>query len=231
MERVGHWRVSRCSCSACDACGELVVLNILIQQHKHTVRRFDALQRAMKPPASVFATQELMYRALEDEAKKRPPKHAVLLQYSCRTALPLARALASLDCQVELFIQDPATAARIGSSLQADRIRTRIVELPLEMGQFRKNCSTPLAFGTIASVSAVKLDESVIGIGWYWYRQAGEDEPLWKRDRIEVVAHDVPAVLARSGSPEFEAIKKFFDRVHSDCKTHAKPADASLATL
>src|SRR5262249_53297296 len=123
-----------------------------------------------------------------------------------------------------VFIQTPSTAGRAGSSLQQRRIEAHIESFPSELQDALAlfNAST---FPAPASVAAVRIDQKVIAMGWYVYLHvdASNVRHVKAGDAVKIVAHDVPCIVARRGSAEFDILNRFFDRLIENYEVNAEP--------
>jgi hypothetical protein len=56
----------------------------------------------------------------------------------------------------------------------------------------------------------VSIDDKVLGIGWYAYEHALEEDPNFPDDRVEVSGHDVAGSLLYAGSSEYAIFSRMF---------------------
>ncbi|HVR37810.1 MAG TPA: hypothetical protein VMU84_01850 [Thermoanaerobaculia bacterium] len=187
------------------------------------LERVFILEEVVRTPfIRLYSTQERMYRELADMVERDGAKTAVLLQYSCNTGLPLVRALLDSSADVTVYMQNPSTAATIGSSLQHNRIQSHIDALPSEL-QDAIAGFTAFTIPAPVSVAAARIDQDVIAVGWYTYLHVdfSNQRHVAAGDKVKVVAHDVPCVVARRGSAEFEVLNRFFDRLLQNYRANA----------
>ena len=166
-----------------------------------------------------FEEQEKAYDYLIREViNKYGAKEAVLLQYSCTTSLRVVRALLGQGARVTVYIQHEETASNVGSQFQADRIRSTTNSLRSDLGKMAKNLARSdqlkiFKYRSPGSVSAIKIDNRVLCMGWYMYEYEMAENHLhsgYPNDTIEVSGHDVAALVVWSGTEEFEELEKTF---------------------
>lgn len=173
----------------------------------------------------VFEEQEQAYQFLCDWIDKYGAKKAVLIQYSCNTSMSVVRALMRKGAQVTVYIQHESTATQIGSAFQAERITNRVRGLKGDLG---KRLATPdnlklYKYRSPASVSAIKIDDRVLCMGWYLYeRQDQPHHPDFKNDTTEISAHDVAAMIAFTGTSEYNKLLKTFQTLEENFQKHAE---------
>jgi hypothetical protein len=61
-------------------------------------------------------------------------------------------------------------------------------------------------------VSAVKIDNTVLAMGWYTYEHVDttNQKAAYPDDQIQVSGHDIAAIVVWKGTPEFEALDRTF---------------------
>jgi len=173
----------------------------------------------------MFEEQEQAYQFLCDWIDKYGAKKATLFQYSCNTSMSVVRALMRKEAQVTVYIQHEATARQIGSAFQADRIISRVRSLRGDLGK-RSSTSDNLKlykYRSPASVSAVKIDDRVLCMGWYLYEHMAQPHhPDFKNDTTEISAHDVVAIVAFAGTSEYNKLLKTFQALEENFQQHAE---------
>ncbi|HLG60638.1 MAG TPA: hypothetical protein VKY19_01815 [Ktedonosporobacter sp.] len=173
----------------------------------------------------MFDEQEQAYQFLCDWIDKYGAKKAVLFQYSCNTSMSVVRALMRKEAQATVYIQHEDTATKIGSAFQADRIISRVRSLKGDLG---RRFSTPdnlklYKYRSPASVSAIKIDDRVLCMGWYLYEhQAHPHHPDFKNDTTEISAHDVAAIVVFAGTSEYNKLLKTFQALEENFQQHAE---------
>jgi hypothetical protein len=147
------------------------------------------------------------------------------VQYSCSTCLSLVRTLRAKGADVTVYIQAPETASAVGSFLQKGRIERRRLDMINELADLY----SPEKFHLIqyrapASISGVLIDRSFLGIGWYTYRHIDETNRhnVVSGDHVQLLAHNVPAVLTRAGTPEFDILYNFFTSMSDNFNTNGQ---------
>lgn len=152
-----------------------------------------------------YLEQADMYRDIAKYVENKKVKKAILIQYSSVSATNLLRKLASKGALVNVYVMNPEYAV---SRMQAERIRTGIKQLP---GVLPVSGSYKLIiheYEALASIRAVKIDEELIGIGWYTYEHIVKSDKNYPDDRVEISGHDVAGLLLFRGSPEYELFDK-----------------------
>lgn len=212
----------------------LVVLGILaasLRRQRGIENRISRALQAMSQDIhglvtnQVFDEQEQAYQFLCDWIDKYGAKKAVLFQYSCNTSMGVVRALMRKGAQVTVYIQHEDTAKQIGSAFQAERIINRVRGLKGDLG---KRLATPdnlklYKYRSPASVSAIKIDDRVLCMGWYLYeRQDQPHHPDFKNDTAEISAHDVAAIIAFAGTSEYNKLLKTFQTLEENFQKHAE---------
>lgn len=140
-------------------------------------------------------------------------REAVFLQYSYQTNRDVLRTLLLRGAKVTVFIQDEDAPVQIGSSLQADRNRYPMRNLRSDVGDTLLEpenlkvykCRTP------ASVTAIKIDDRVLCMGWY---------------PVEASDHSTAAVIVEQGAGEFQALDTTFSELEKNYRKHSE--DMSL---
>lgn len=179
------------------------------------LERIFVLEEIVRTPlVRLYDTQEHMYRELAELVERDGAKAATLLQYSCYTCLPLVRALLESDATVRVYMQSSDTAAALGSSLQKRRIESHIETIAGELDTLMSRFEA-LSYSMPASVSAVRIDKDIIAVGWYLYLHIdrASDRYVKAGDTVKIAAHDVPGIVARRGSVEFETLNRLFERL------------------
>ena len=173
----------------------------------------------------VFEEQEQAYQFLCDWIERYGAKKAVLIQYSCNTSMSVVRALMRKEAQVTVYIQHEETAKQIGSEFQAKRIKDKVGGLRGDLGKRLSQLGTLklYKYRSPASVSAVKIDDRVLCMGWYLYeRQDQFDHPDFKNDTTEISAHDVAASVVFEGTSEYNKLLKTFQTLEENFQKHAE---------
>jgi hypothetical protein len=203
------------------------------------IERVQTLHETVNRPAvKVYRKQEDMYRELANEIKGSRAKAASLIQYSGSSCLDVIRELAEEGASIKLYLQNSLTANHVAAgfaydpkkpdSHQAERIKKKHKHLKDDLGHLWKTakievrqCSCP------ASAMVVKIDDWFLAVGWYMYypRPAEEQDD---NDKVQTLAHDVPVVVARKGSLEFDILNSFvmeiLDKLSGSELVFAQPA-------
>jgi len=157
-----------------------------------------------------YNNQEEMYADIIQEIREvRNVNEAILVQYSSRRASTLIFTLLRKGATVNLYIKNPDTG--VISTMQKERIISTIKDLPNELSS---------TYGTLkvykydppASVRGVIIDNRILAIGWYTYEYVtkSERDSAYPDDEFFLSGHDVPGILVREGSLEFEVFKDLF---------------------
>lgn len=160
-----------------------------------------------------YAEQHRMYSDLERRVQESGAKSAHLIQYSSQTCLPLIRALLYKGAKVALYIQDSETAGLVGSQSQRQRIDQRLRDLPNELSGLPTAGELNIyKYRAPASIAGVLLDEELLGMGWYVYRHVDETnkDDVAAGDKVQLLGHNMPAVLMRAGNPGFDCLYECF---------------------
>jgi TIR domain len=175
--------------------------------------------------ARIFEYQEDAYHFLIGIIQDHGAKEAVLLQYSCHTSLPILRMLLRKGAQVTVFIQHEDTAAAIGSQLQADLIKDTTRNLRANLGQMliAPDKLTVYKYRVPSSMSAIKIDNQILCMGWYTYEQKERlDDKAYPGDTFDLSGHDRAAVVVYKGTKEFQMLDKTFDIVEKNYRAYAE---------
>jgi len=164
----------------------------------------------------IFEHQQEAYHFLINMINRKPPKNAVLLQYSCKTSLGVLQALLRKGTKVRVFIQHEDTPAQLGSQWQADRIEQMTMNLREELGDalVRPNKLEVYKYHAPSSMSAVKLDNRVLCMGWYTYEEGyRSNSHSHLNDTLGISGHDRAAVVVCKGTEEFCDLDNTFSLV------------------
>lgn len=164
-----------------------------------------------------FKHQLYMYRDIASYIKEKAnynPKQAILIQYSGASATNLLYTLADKNMHITMYIRNPGRAE---SELQAKRIRDTIQGLRGFFNITHKYVLNVYTYDVPASIRAVKIDEDIIGIGWYTYEHVIKYDTEFLGDECEVSGHDVPGFIFYKGSPEYEAVN---DMINNQIKNY-----------
>lgn len=173
----------------------------------------------------VFEHQEAAYQFLMNMIDHSTIKYAVMLQYSCTTGLPILRALLRKGAKVTVFIQHEDISRRMGSQFQANRIMDTTQNLLSNLGDalVRPDRLKVYKYHVPSSISAIKIDNRVLCIGWYTYEEVDRAaEKTYTSDTFELSAHDRAAVIAVKGTHEFRALDKTFSVLEKNYRAHAE---------
>jgi hypothetical protein len=152
----------------------------------------------------------------------------VLIHYSGMTSMRVVRALLGEGARVTVYIQHEEIAINLGSQLQADHIRATTNILRSDLGKLSKNLTRPdqlkvFKFRSPGSVSAIKIDNRVLCMGWYIYEKAENlANSIYASDTIEVSGHDVAALVVWKGTKEFNELEKTFSLLVKNYQKHAE---------
>lgn len=187
------------------------------ETRKTLERANDTLGAANHGHMHVYETQEAAYEYLVEHIKQYAQRHgqiqqAVMVQYSCMTASIVLKTLVKHGAKVDLYLEDPILAESLGSLEQSDRIKTtlRTYKNTLEYDNSDPNNVTIHRYYVPGSLSAVRIDSSVIMLGWYIYRQVRPEvaNREYPQDRVLVNAHNIAAVVALGGTPEYQMLNE-----------------------
>jgi hypothetical protein len=156
---------------------------------------------------------------IEEYVKRKQIKKAVLIQYSCMTANSLLEELLKSSESVVLYVQSEDIPGGIGSEEQALRIAWSLADMPgVLKAHYNPKKLAIYKYRVPGSVTAVKIDDDVILMGWYFYLHVNEDDELPHKDRngndysdsFHINGRTTPAVILRKNEPGFEALAKAF---------------------
>lgn len=173
----------------------------------------------------IFEEQHDAYRFLIDVINQYGARKAILFQYSSTMSLSVVRVLLSKGAQVTVFVQHEDTATQIGSQLQADRIKTTTRGILSELRRTPQKLDKLkiYKFRTPGTVSAVKIDDRLLCMGWYTYeRVAPTDQEHYGDDTVAVSGHDVATLIAWQGSREFTVLDKMFTKLEENYRNNAE---------
>lgn len=182
-------------------------------------------QPLQQEQVEVFEYQQDAYRRLIHIIEQEGAKEAVLIQYSCKTSLDVVRMLLRKGAKVTIFIQHEETAARIVSQFQAERILDTTRNLRSDLGDalLESNKLKVYKYRSPNSMSAVKIDQHVICMGWYTLEQEDDSDQHGNVNTIiELSGHDRAAVVALAGTNAFHALEKTFNVLETNYRKHAE---------
>jgi hypothetical protein len=188
-------------------------------------RMAEVEEHLLRPNIKAFYEQSALYTYLEEYIEERGVSSAELIQYSCRTSRSLLRKLMNKKALITVYMQDPNTCESLGSKHQKNRVTHSITELPAEFGaSINSNKISFMTYVAPASVSAVRIDDNLIAMGWYIYKHVDESNRSIlseSEDKVELLGHCIPAVLAAKGSMEFEVLNSLFDSLTANFKKNS----------
>lgn len=187
----------------------------------------DSFVQVMKAGTKVFAYQADAYVFLTDLIKRYGAREAIFLQYSSLTSLGLLRTLLRMGASVTVFMQHEDTPAVLGSHRQADRISDTMKSLRADLGSDLPGLEKleVYKYRAPSSISAIKIDQRVLSMGWYAYEQVDRaDYSFHREDSIAISGHDRAAVVAWEGTEEFKALDKTFSTLEANYRIHAERA-------
>lgn len=189
----------------------------------------------------IFEYQQEAYELLIRIIRRYGAREAVLIQYSCHSSLDLLRVLLRKGAKVTLFIQHEETATNLRSRFQAHRIIDTTMNLRSELGDalLEPEQLEVYKYRVASSMSAVKIDNRVLYMGWYTYEQT--THPVHKafpEDTFELSGHDRAAVVAwegtndpqKPGEPfgmmddmsDYQKLNKTFSKLEENYREHAE---------
>jgi hypothetical protein len=213
--------------------GTLAVLALLafsVLRNRLTDEEMSRTLTRMSVTRNGALTQEEAYEELERYVSARRIHSAILIQYSCTSARKLLKALLRSGAHVTVYIQDEGTAERVGSVEQAERVRSTVRFLRGELaGLFDSTKLSVRKYRTPCSVSAVKIDDQVLCMGWYTYEHVEDDtrNKEYRDDEVQISGHDVAAVMAWKGTPQYLTLDATFAMLEANYRRHAE--DVPLA--
>jgi hypothetical protein len=172
----------------------------------------------------IFEQQLSAYHFLIRMIECYGAEKAVMLQYSCHTGLNVLRVLLHKGAKVTVFIQHEDVSANIGSQFQAHRIIETTMNLRSELGDalLRPKQLKVYKYHVPSSISAIKIDDRILCIGWYTYEET--KHPTHKThpdDTMELSAHDRAAVVIWRGITDFQAIDENISTLKDEFYFHA----------
>jgi hypothetical protein len=157
-----------------------------------------------------YNDQEEMYADMIQEIRGiQNVREATLIQYSSRKASTLIFTLLKKGATVNLYVNNLDTGAI--SNMQKERIISAIKDLPGELSS-TSGILKVYKYDPPASVRGVMIDNRVLAIGWYTceYVTKPERDVAYPDDEFFLSGHDIPGILVREGSLEFEIFKDLF---------------------
>jgi transcriptional regulator with XRE-family HTH domain len=199
------------------------LLNALLEMEAaaRSRKRYAPKGQALK----AFDQQHYAYRFLIDLISRREVKEAVLIQFSCTTSLDVVRVLLSKGARVTVFVQHEDTAMSLGSQFQAERIKTTTRG---SLGDLKRGLSRPerlkvYQFHTPSTISAIKIDNRVLCMGWYTYEH--EDRSASRHypdDTVALSGHDRATLVVWRGTEEFDALDRTFRIVEENYRNNSE---------
>lgn len=172
-----------------------------------------------------FEEQREAYRYLIDVISKYGAKKVVFIQYSCHTGLDVLRTALSAGAKATVFIQHEEIVAKMGSQLQANRIVETARSFRNHLGRSLSNPEDlkVYKYTTPGSISAIKIDERVLCMGWYTYEKVDyAHSQHYNSDQISVSGHDRAAVVVWEGTDAFKALNSTFMLIEQNYRENAQ---------
>ena len=145
---------------------------------------------------------DAMYRIIEI-IRASSPKKAKIIAYSTDSIEPVVSELLARNCSLSILMKDPEHAI---SEMQKNRINGRIVEIT-QAQDSQRHLSMIRGYCAPASLSGIKIDDSIIALSWYTYPPS--DMP---HERSFIRGHDNAVIIASLDCPEGKALSVMFDR-------------------
>jgi hypothetical protein len=173
---------------------------------------------------SAFEQQHDAYRHLVSMIEQDGAKEAVLFQYSCKSSLDLIRTLLRKGAKVTVYMQHEDVPANLGSRLQADRVidSTRGWQGDLGNTLIKTGKLKVYKYRTPCTVSAIKIDNRVLCMGWYLYEKVDYAHKSYPDDIVEISGHDVAALIVLKGTNEFKALDKTFSTLEMNFRRNSE---------
>jgi hypothetical protein len=120
---------------------------------------------------------------------------------------------------VVLYVQSEDIPGNSGSREQAERISWSLTQVPGELRtHYNAEKLANYKYHVPGSITAVKIDDDVILMGWYFYLHVNDDNEKPHKDRngdeygdsFHVNGRATPAVILQKYEPGFEALAKVF---------------------
>jgi hypothetical protein len=193
----------------------LIVLSIIVT----------LVARYSRGSSKFFEHQQDAYQFLMNIIDRYGAKEAVFIQYSCHTSLNILRILLRKGAKVTVFIQHEDTPAKLGSQFQAHRVIHTTMNLREELGDalLKPNKLMVYKYHVPCSMSAIKIDNRVLCMGWYTYEQkAPSDHKTYPADTTSISGHDRAAVVAWKGTNDFRALHRTFAVLEKNYRKYAE---------
>lgn len=208
--------------------GTLAVLTLLAFNILRNRTNLEHVTKNLPPSIKIYQQQEDAYKFLEECIQHRHVRDAVLIQYSCNSAMTILSAILSRGATATVYIEDEKISTAIGAHEQTDRIThwqkshyTVLTNLP------RPNCLKLYKYQVPGSVSGIRINlgtKQLLCMGWYTYEHADgtNRNPFYPSDTVQISGHDVAAVVVWSGTEHFDALNKTFSMLEKNYEMNSQ---------
>lgn len=199
----------------------LVALSVLAYSMVQTRVKFNKAVEKINH-LDMFENQEKLYEEVRAHIHQHGAKNAVLIHYSGHMVRDTVRDLMSKGADVILYVQSKTTAKKF-SKTQVMRIESfselfkTEIDSAIKGGLRNRGTLTVYEYDAPASLRAIKIDDKLIGVGWYIYRYVDREDPeenqKYPEDNIKLLGHDQPGKILFSGSHEYAVMNKLIENL------------------
>jgi len=196
-----------------------------VEALKDTVDHNTAAVRSLTHNA-IFATQDEPYRRLIDHINHHGAREVMFVQFSGSYSLEVMTAAMKRNASIELFLEHEDTAGRIGSQKQTERIvQSKQQHLSARHKDYPGAALKVYKAFAPMSVRAIKIDETVLCVGWYTFEEIDRQGDSYAADKVTISGHDRPTVIAWSGTAEFDVLNDMVMKMIAVYRRTATPVD------
>jgi hypothetical protein len=179
------------------------------------VRSFEWRTSERQQTVTVCCDSADVTQVLQAELRDRNITQASMIQYSGRAFNQLVGFFLDRGANVSVYLQSPKTARELGSEKQSailEEAPTWLVDWLSVAGHELK--IRIYRYSVPASLCGILVDDDLLVIGWYLYKNPERRELLAKypNDRVDVIGAPVPKLVLRAGTKQFDDLAKEFNK-------------------
>ncbi len=159
-----------------------------------------------------------LYHEVRSRYEFKTKGSAILFHYSGSMVRDLVQTLFEKGWTIQLYLQAPKSAEWFGSQFQAERIRSMLEELRIDLKHRKGDGKIDVFISPVPlSMRASIFNEECIIAGWYLFGPA-ETRAKYPDDFAEIRGHDVGGFLIDHRHPDYSYVRGFLSRYQDNIR-------------